>query len=196
MIEELYRVEQYEVAIGRGMTSQGDIDSVTCAAWSSKYNALGHAMARLEASIDQHKRRWNASAFDYARKQLEKILMAEKVRAKDAFDIAGDAIRWYCLRWCILCNGTGVINIEQHQCQMCSGTGEMPRPVNPVTDRAISHIKSSIEQLEIQQRKRMSGSEQKHYPVDWNGGECFRSPLTEMGFLNSGCVTPKKAALS
>lgn len=155
MTTELYRVESTSVAVARGIGSDWARDHVHALGCSAQRNPLGAALIHL----DTHRNPMNLTL-------VINLLAVELVRLQlckdsESADNARDAIEWWLTQNCLACHGTGVINIEQHQCKVCDGTSKQLKPIALV--RFIGAIDASLEWLEMQQRHRLGNRDS--YPT-------------------------------
>lgn len=127
---DLLRVESVEIALNRGANTGWARDYIMAHGLSAKYNPLGQALDRLEATITrtpEGRVSYSRGAFHMAQFLFSGILQKHRVcRDSEATDVAEYALKFFCDRCCPACNGTGVINIEQETCSMCGGNRDKP----------------------------------------------------------------------
>jgi hypothetical protein len=148
MTTELNRVETLLSAYGCGIGYQWAEDHVHAAGMSAQRNPVGNALIHL---IDHQNHANLALCINLLAKELVRQQLCTD---QESVDNAKDAIEWWLTQNCLNCHGTGVLNIEQHQCKVCLGTGKQPKPARLV--RFVGVIDSSIEWTELQLRKALA----------------------------------------
>jgi len=178
MTTELYRVESTSVAVSRGIGSEWARDHVHALGCSAQRNPLGAALIHLDTHRNPHNLMLVINLLAVELVRLRLCLDSESV------DYSRDAIEWWLTQNCLNCHGTGVLNIEQHQCKVCNGTGKQSKPV--ALTRFIAPIDSAIEWLEMQQRHRLGNDVGYTAPAT----RTYRGPMDdapEQGWATESC---------
>ena len=148
-MKDLNRVEVALSALSVGASYEWSENYILAHGLSGQKNPLGHALDHLLSKP-------NASSLWMAEYLLAKRLVEQKVcKSRDSIDMAREAISFWFNKHCPACRGTGVINIEQEQCQLCHGTGEKYH--HAAIDGALRVIENAVDWMDNQLRKRISG---------------------------------------
>lgn len=142
MERDNHHLEASIIAMGLGPGSSWASSYIGAAAWAGNYNALGHAMRRLEASASH-------PIYLQAIYHLTAMLTHLNIcKGRDADRIAKSGLDYYLFGQCPPCGGTG-LNLDQSICDLCGGTGrvkstEMNRKCELLIDGAQDSLNSQI----------------------------------------------------
>lgn len=150
MNDNLFRTEGVHRVMSRGIRVEWDRDVIHAHASAGIRNPIGNALNHLLV----HQNEKNAQLVtNLVAAALVKLGICPE---RDCVDIANEAMRWWFNDRCRVCEGKGVINIEQTVCAGCGGTGKKASPANEVVRQAIAAITTYHEWAESQMRKRLA----------------------------------------
>lgn len=147
-MENLNRVETVLSAISEGVIAEWAENSLIAHGWAGQRNGLGYALDHLLAYPS------HGNIFLAVFLLSGELTRQQVCKSRDATDLAQDAIHYWLTWHCPTCKGRGVLDIEQHQCQQCGGTGHKPKPAH--IERPLAVIEAAVEWMEGQLRKRLS----------------------------------------
>jgi hypothetical protein len=146
---ELNRLETTLCALTVGVAYEWSENHVLAHGLSGQRNPIAFALDHLLS----HPNRINARLVTLLiAKELPRLKVCSE---KESWDIANAAISYWYDSKCPDCNGRGVIDFEQHQCQTCNGSGRKPRPSHKATSECVAIIENALEFMEGQLQKRL-----------------------------------------
>lgn len=144
---ELNRIETTLAALTAGAGYEWSESYILAHGLSGQRNPLAYALDHL---LDKQ----SSGNLWMATHLLSGELIRQKVcKSKDSVDLARDSLQYWLTKHCVMCHGTGVLNIEQDQCPMCGGTGKRYHPAN--YEGALKVIEGALEWMESQLQNRL-----------------------------------------